>query len=68
MYGTPKRIYVDNGLVYGAHFERVCADLGIEVTHAPPYKSWVRGKKERFLRFLARPREDTAWLHRRKTL
>lgn len=48
MYGTPKRIYVDNGLVYGKHFERVCTDLGIEVIHSPPYKSWVRGKKERF--------------------
>ena len=54
MYGTPKRFYVDNGKTYGAHFERVCGDLGIEVVHSRPYVSWTRGKVERVFQTLHR--------------
>lgn len=47
--GVPKRIFVDNGLIFSAkHFTRICAELGIKKIHSTPYYPESRGKIERF--------------------
>lgn len=50
-YGTPKRIYVDNGPSFSSELlARSCALAGISLIHSKPYDSPSRGKIERFLR------------------
>lgn len=50
-FGLPQRFYVDNGSAYSSHYLRiVCARLGIQLIHTPPYRPQGRGKEERFFR------------------
>jgi len=50
-YGTPKRLYVDNGPSFSSELlARSCALAGISLIHSKPYDSPSRGKIERFLR------------------
>jgi transposase InsO family protein len=50
-WGTPRRIYVDNGPGYQAErFHFGCSELGIDLCHSRPYKSEGRGSIERFNR------------------
>ena len=50
-FGLPHRFYVDNGSAYSSHYLRiVCARLGIQLIHTPPYRPQGRGKVERFFR------------------
>ncbi len=52
-YGKPKRILLDNGKPYISNqFKKTCVKLGIIKSHAKPYKSWVKGKVERFNRLV----------------
>jgi putative transposase len=45
----PLLIYTDNGKVYvSRHLRQICADLGIGLTHARPYRAQSKGKIERF--------------------
>lgn len=59
-FGLPQRFYTDNGPCYASrHLKVVCARLGIQLCHTPPYRPQGRGKVERFFRtvreqFLAR--------------
>ncbi|OGZ16718.1 MAG: hypothetical protein A2494_02525 [Candidatus Lloydbacteria bacterium RIFOXYC12_FULL_46_25] len=49
--GLPRKLYVDNGAAFRSkHLERICASLGIALTHTPPYTPQGRGKIERFFR------------------
>ncbi len=49
--GLPRKLYVDNGPAFRSrHLEKVCACLGIAITHTPPYTPQGRGKVERFFR------------------
>lgn len=49
--GLPRKLYIDNGAAFRSrHLERVCACLGIALTHTPPYTPQGRGKIERFFR------------------
>ena len=49
--GLPRKLYVDNGAAFRTkHLERICASLGIALTHTPPYTPQGRGKIERFFR------------------
>lgn len=49
--GVPRKLYVDNGAAFRSrHLEKVCACLGIALTHTPPYTPQGRGKIERFFR------------------
>ena len=49
--GLPRKLYVDNGSAFRSrHLEKVCACLGIAITHTPPYTPQGRGKVERFFR------------------
>ena len=49
--GLPRKLYVDNGSAFRSrHLEKVCACLGIAITHTPPYTPQGRGKIERFFR------------------
>ena len=49
--GIPKDIYVDNGSSFvSAQLARVCAVLGIRLTHSKPGEPAGRGKIERFFR------------------
>ena len=49
IWGTPKRLYVDNGKTYvSKQFEGYMARLGIDVVHSRPRVSHTRGKIERF--------------------
>jgi transposase InsO family protein len=49
--GLPRKLYVDNGPLFRSkHLERICASLGIALTHTPPYTPQGRGKIERFFR------------------
>jgi len=49
--GLPRKLYVDNGPAFRSrHLEKVCACLGIALTHTPPYTPQGRGKIERFFR------------------
>jgi transposase InsO family protein len=50
-YGTPKRLFVDNGPSFSSELlARSCALAGISLLHSKPYDSPSRGKIERFLR------------------
>jgi len=50
-FGLPHRFYVDNGAAYSSHYLRiVCARLGVQLIHTPPYRPQGRGKGERFFR------------------
>jgi transposase InsO family protein len=49
--GLPRKLYVDNGSAFRSrHLEKVCACLGIAITHTPPYTPQGRGKIERLFR------------------
>jgi len=51
--GVPGRLYVDNGAPYASRqLARVCAALGIGLTHSTPGRPQGRGKIERFFRTL----------------
>ena len=46
--GLPERLRPDNGLEFAAKaIERSCAALGIELSPAPPYQGYSKGKVER---------------------
>ncbi len=50
-YGIPEILHVDNGSIYASHYlARVCAELGIDLRHAKPYRPAGKGKIERFFR------------------
>jgi len=50
-YGTPKRLFVDNGPSFSSELlARSCALAGISLIHSKPYDSPSRGKIERFFR------------------
>ncbi len=49
--GLPRKLYVDNGAAYRSRqLEYICANLGIALIHARPYKPQGKGKIERFFR------------------
>jgi len=51
--GVPGRLYVDNGAPFASgQLARVCAVLGIRLTHSAPGRPQGRGKIERFFRTL----------------
>jgi putative transposase len=51
--GLCQRLYVDNGAPYASRqLARVCAGLGIRLTHSTPGRPQGRGKIERFFRTL----------------
>lgn len=51
--GVPDRLYVDNGAPYASRqLARVCAALGIRLTHSTPGRPQGRGKIERWFRTL----------------
>lgn len=64
-FGLPQRFYVDNGAAYSSRYLKiVCARLGIQLVHTPPYRPQGRGKGERFFRtvrdqFLAKADQST---------
>lgn len=48
-HGIPEQVYVDNGAMYSSnHFAKICARLGIHLSHSRPYRPQGRGKIERF--------------------
>jgi putative transposase len=48
-FGICQRFYTDNGPSYASgHLKQVCARLGIQLVHTPPYRPQGRGKIERF--------------------
>lgn len=50
-YGIPQRFYTDNGPCYASrHLKIVCARIGTQLIHTPPYRPQGRGKVERFFR------------------
>ena len=50
-FGIPQRFYVDNGAAYGSrHLKLVCARLGTQLVHTPPYRPQGRGKVERWFK------------------
>ncbi len=50
-HGIPQRFYTDNGPCYASrHLKIVCARLGTQLIHTPPYRPQGRGKIERFFR------------------
>jgi len=50
-YGIPQRFYTDNGPSYASrHLKIVCARLGTQLIHTPPYRPQGRGKIERFFK------------------
>lgn len=49
VFGTPTRLYMDNGKTYrSGHVHRYLGELGVEVVHSRPLVSHTRGKIERF--------------------
>jgi transposase InsO family protein len=53
MYGLPQQFYCDNGAAFSSHhLLRICARLGIRLSHSRPYKPEGRGRIERFFRFI----------------
>ncbi len=49
--GLPRKLYVDNGAAYRSRqLEYICANLGIALIHARPYKPQGKGKIERLFR------------------
>lgn len=54
-YGLPRQIYVDNGAIYSTrHLARICAKLGIRLSHSRPYRPQGRGKVEKFFQYVRR--------------
>lgn len=52
-HGVPEKLYVDNGAVFSSHhLKRICARLGVSLSHSKPYRPAGRGKIERIFRFL----------------
>jgi hypothetical protein len=52
-HGIPEQLYVDNGSAFSSHhLLRICARLGIHLSHSRPYKPQGRGRIERFFRFI----------------
>jgi putative transposase len=52
-HGIVEQFYCDNGSAFSAgHITRVCARLGIRLSHSRPYKPQGRGKIERVFRFV----------------
>ena len=50
-HGIPQRFYVDNGAAYASrHLKLVCARLGTQLVHTPPYRPQGRGKVERWFK------------------
>lgn len=50
-FGIPERFYTDNGPCYASrHLKVVCARLGVDLLHTPPYRPQGRGKVERFFK------------------
>lgn len=50
-FGIPQRFYTDNGPCYSSrHLKLVCARLGTQLVHTPPYRPQGRGKVERLFR------------------
>jgi hypothetical protein len=50
-FGIPQRFYVDNGAAYASrHLKLVCARLGTQLVHTPPYRPQGRGKVERWFK------------------
>jgi transposase InsO family protein len=50
-FGIPERFYTDNGPSYASrHLKVVCARLGMQLIHTPPYRPQGRGKVERLFR------------------
>ncbi|MGH2846199.1 MAG: DDE-type integrase/transposase/recombinase, partial [Thermoleophilaceae bacterium] len=51
--GLPERLYVDNGAPFASgQLARICAVLGVRLTHSKPRRPEGRGKVERFFRTL----------------
>jgi putative transposase len=49
VFGTPERLYWDNGKTYSSgHARRFMSELGVEVVYSRPRVSHTRGKIERF--------------------
>jgi putative transposase len=52
-HGIPERFYCDNGAAFSSgHLVRICAKLGIHLSHSRPYRPQGRGKIERMFRFI----------------
>jgi hypothetical protein len=52
-HGLPEQFYCDNGSAFSSHhLLRICARLGIRLSHSRPYKPQGRGRIERFFRFI----------------
>lgn len=50
-HGIPERFYVDNGAAYASrHLKILCARLGMQLIHTPPYRPQGRGKVERWFK------------------
>lgn len=48
VYGRPSVLYMDNGAPYrNKYLDWTCAQLGIAITHTPPYDGPSKGKVER---------------------
>jgi len=57
-HGIPDQCYTDNGPAFSAgHIARICARLGIRLSHTRPYKPQGKGKAERMFGFV-----DTSFL------
>lgn len=51
LHGIPEQLYVDNGAIYSTHhLKRICAKLGIRLSHSRPGRPQGRGKIERWFR------------------
>lgn len=52
-FGIVEQFYCDNGSAFSAgHIARICARLGIRLSHSKPYRPAGRGKIERVFRFV----------------
>jgi transposase InsO family protein len=50
-FGICQRFYTDNGACYASRYLKiVCARLGMQLIHTPPYRPQGRGKLERFFK------------------
>ncbi len=64
-FGLAQRFYTDNGSAYSSRYLKVvCANLGMHMSHTPPYRPQGRSKVERYFRgirerFLAKTRFKT---------
>lgn len=54
-FGTPKKVYLDNGSVYCAsHFALLLDGIGCRKIHHPAYSAWCKGKIENLMKVLKR--------------